>query len=117
MTCPHCATPRPYVLSQKTALGYHACRCRGCKRTYNERTGTAYKRLEYPTDVVLLVVRWRLQFKLSLRDLVPMFSERGITFTPETVRDWEERFAPLLTERLRAKRRGTAGKRWYVDEM
>jgi transposase-like protein len=81
-------------------LGYRIFRCRGCKRTYNERTGTPYNHLAYPTDVVLLVVRWRLQFKLSLRDLVRMFSERGITFTHETVRDWEERFAPLLTARL-----------------
>ena len=27
----------------------------------------------------------------------------------------EEWFAPLLTEHLRAKRRGTAGRSWYVD--
>jgi putative transposase len=32
------------------------------------------------------------------------------------VREWEEHFAPLLTERLRAKRRGKAGRSWYVDE-
>jgi transposase-like protein len=97
-------------------LGYRSFRCRGCKRTYNERTSTPYNHLEYPTDVVLLVGRWRLQFKLSLRDLVRMLSERGITVSHETVREWEARFAPLLTERLRVKRRGTAGKQWYVDE-
>jgi len=34
----------------------------------------------------------------------------------ETVRTWEARFAPLLTAHLRAKRRGQAGKSWYVDE-
>ena len=44
------------------------------------------------------------------------FLERGFVFTHEVVREWEARFAPLLTERLRAKRRGTAGKQWYVDE-
>jgi transposase-like protein len=97
-------------------LGYRNFRCRGCKRTSNERTGTPYNHLEYPTDVVLLVVRGRLQCKLSLRDLVRMFSERGIRFTHETVRDWEARFAPLLTARLRAKHRGMAGTKWYVDE-
>ena len=32
------------------------------------------------------------------------------------MREWEEWFAPLLTERLRAKRRGKAGWSWYVDE-
>ena len=34
----------------------------------------------------------------------------------ETVRDWEARFAPLLTTRLRAKRRGMTGTKWYADE-
>jgi hypothetical protein len=34
----------------------------------------------------------------------------------ETVRDWEARFAPLLAAQLRAKRRGTAGPKWHVDE-
>src|SRR5215469_16142230 len=45
-----------------------------------------------------------------------MFSEGGFTFTHEAIRDGEARFAPLLTEQLRTKRRGQAGKSWYVDE-
>ncbi len=45
-----------------------------------------------------------------------MFLTRGFTFTHETVRDWEERFAPLLTARLKARRRGKAGRTWHVDE-
>jgi hypothetical protein len=45
-----------------------------------------------------------------------MFLERGFAFTYETVREWERRFAPLSADQLRAKRRGQAGKSWYVDE-
>ena len=45
-----------------------------------------------------------------------MFLTRGFTFTHETVREWEERFVPLLTECLRAKRRGKAGMKWHCDE-
>jgi transposase-like protein len=45
-----------------------------------------------------------------------MFLERGFVFTHEAVRDWEARFAPLLADGLRAKRRGQAGISWYVDE-
>src|SRR4051794_10080862 len=45
-----------------------------------------------------------------------MFLLRGFEFTHEAVRDWEERFAPLLTEQLRRKRKGKVGRRWYVDE-
>ena len=40
----------------------------------------------------------------------------GDNFSHETVRDWEARFGPLLAKQLRAKRRGQAGKSWYVDE-
>ncbi len=62
------------------------------------------------------MVLWRLRYKLSLRDLAEMFLMRGYQFTHETVRDWEARFAPLLAGQLRTKRRGQAGKSWYVDE-
>ena len=65
---------------------------------------------------MLLVVLWRLRYKLSLRDLAEMFLARGFVFTHETVRDWEARFAPLLSEHLRAKRHGSVGRSWYVDE-
>jgi hypothetical protein len=104
------------IRSKKTSLGYRTFCCSTCKQTFNERTGTAFNYLEYPTDIVLLVVLWRLRYKLSLRDLAEMFLERGFQFTPEAVRDWEARFAPLLADHLRVKRRGQAGRSWYVDE-
>ncbi len=72
--------------------------------------------MQYPTDLVLLVVLWRLRYKRSLRDLAEMFLERGFVFSHETVRDWETRFAPLLADRLRAKRRGQGGTKWHADE-
>jgi transposase-like protein len=48
-------------------------------------------RVQIPTDIVFLVVFWRLRYKLSLRDLADMFLIRGIVFTHEAVRDWEAR--------------------------
>jgi transposase-like protein len=89
---------------------------RACQRLFNERTGTLFNYLEAPTDVVFLVVLWRLRYKLSLRDVAEMFLERGFVFTHETVRDWEARFAPLVADQLRRKRQGQAGRSWYVDE-
>jgi putative transposase len=116
MRCPRCASPMPARQSRSAALGYQIFRCAACRRTFNERTGTPFNFLDYPTDIVLMVVPWRLRYQLSLRDLPEMFLERGFVFTHEAVREWEERFAPVLTERLRAKRRGKAGRSWYVDE-
>ena len=48
--------------------------------------------------------------------MAEMFLTRGFTFTHETAPAWEERLAPLLTERLKARRRGKAGRKWHVDE-
>jgi transposase-like protein len=103
-------------MPRRTTLGYRMFRCRACRRTCNERTGTPFNHLQAPTDVAVLVVLWRLRYKLSLRDLAEMFLTRGFTVTHETVRAWDERFAPLLTARLQATRRGKAGRVWHCDE-
>ena len=99
-----------------TDLGYAVYRCPGCRCSFNERTGTPFNFLEMPTDIVFQVVLFRLLFKLSLRDLVQMFLIRGYEFSHETVRDWEARFATLLADQVRRKRKGTAGRCWHVDE-
>ena len=116
MTCPHCATITTKKRAKKTKLGYATFFCPHCQCSFNERTGTPFNYLEFPTDVVLLAVVWRLRYKLSLRDVAEMFLSRGFTFTHEAIRDWEARFAPLITEQLPMKRRGQAGRSWYVDE-
>ncbi len=116
MKCPHCQSAETGEYTKKTNLGYRIFNCHRCGRAFNERTGTAYNKLQYPTDIVLLVVLWRIRYKLSLRDLVEMFAIRGYDFSHETVREWEARCAPLLSAQLKAKRCGKAGKSWYVDE-
>ena len=116
MDCPHCDATGTTERAGLTAQGYRRYRCRICKRGFNERTGTIFNRLQYPTDVVCLVVLWRLRYKLSLRDLAEMFLDRGIEFSHEAVHEWEGKLADVLAEGLRAKRRGKAGVSWYVDE-
>jgi len=114
--CPHCAATAAIEQPRRTALGYRSFRCPTCRRTFNERTGTPYNHIQYPTDLVLLVVLWRLRYKLSPRDLAEMFLARGFVFSHEAVREWETRFAPRIATRLRAKRRGQAGAKWHADE-
>jgi putative transposase len=116
MICPHCQSHHVRKLNRTTNLDYLLFRCGDCGRKSNERTGTPFNYLEFPTDIVFEIVLCRLRYKLSLRNLAEMYLLRGFEFTHEAVRDWEERFAPMLTERLRRKRKGKAGRRWYVDE-
>ncbi len=61
MTCPHCQSTMTAHRSKTTQLGYRTFCCHACKRTFNERTGTPYNYLEFPTDIVLLVVLWRVR--------------------------------------------------------
>ena len=116
MLCPHCCSARTTERSDRTAHGYRRFRCRGCGRGFNERTGSVLNRLQLPTDVVFLIVLWRLRMKLSLRDLAEILLLRGLVFSHEAIRDWEARLAPLLTDALRQRRKGKAGRSWYVDE-
>ena len=114
MDCPHCSSAATTERSDRTPLGYRRFRCRDCGRGFNERTGTPYNWLQYPTDIVLLVVLWRLRYKLSLRVLAEMFLERGFVFTHEVVRDWEAKLAPSVADELRKRRRGLVG-RWFAS--
>ncbi len=61
--------------------------------------------MQIPSDVIALVVLWRLRYKLSLRDLSEMFLIRGFAFTYEAVRDWEAKLTPALAEELRRSRK------------
>ena len=116
MACSDCASTATTRRKGRTALGYRRFRCQACRRRFNERTGTPFNDLQYPTDIVLLAVLWRLRYKLGFRDVAELLLERGFEVTHETIRAWEVRFATLLADQLRAKRRGQAGGSWYLDK-
>ncbi|MCW2242500.1 IS1/IS1595 family N-terminal zinc-binding domain-containing protein [Azospirillum canadense] len=87
MRCPHCSSTATTERSDRTAHGYRRFRCRGCGRQFNERTGSVLNRLQVPTDVAFLSVRWRLRLKLSLRDLAEILLLRGLVVSHEAGRD------------------------------
>jgi putative transposase len=116
MRCLECGSGAVTERPERTAQGYRRFRCRACGKQFNERSGTLLNRTQYPSDVIALVVLWRLRYKLSLRDLPEMFAVRGIVFSYEAVREWEAKLTPALAEDLRRRRRGKVGRRWHVDE-
>ena len=107
MKCMTCGGAAISERPERTAQGYRRFRCRDCGKQFNERTGGLLNRTQYPSDVIALVVFWRLRYKLSLRDLPEMFLLRGIEFTYEAVRDWEAKFAPLLRPAIWPQQRGS----------
>ncbi len=116
MRCVGCGSAAVSERSERTAQGYRRFRCRVCGKQFNERSAGVLNRTQYPSDVIALVVLWRLRCKLALRDLPAMFLTRGIVFSHEAVRDWESKLTPALAESLRRRRHGKAGRSWYVDE-
>src|SRR3954453_19088341 len=119
MGCVACGSAAVTERSERTAQGYRRFRCRTCGKQFNERSGTVLNHAQYPSDVIALVVLWRLRSRLTLRDLAEMFLLRGIVFSYEAVREWEAKLAPLLADELRQRRHGKSGacgRRWHVDE-
>ena len=119
MDCVACGSAAVTERPDCTAQGYRRFRCRDCGKQFNERSGTLLNHAQYPSDVIALVVLWRLRHRLTLRDLAEMFLIRGIVFSHEAVRDWEAKLAPELADELRRRRHGRGGargRRWHVDE-
>ncbi|MBB5363742.1 putative transposase [Deinococcus humi] len=56
------------------------------------------------------------RFPLSQRAVQELLHERGIHVSHETLRPWNIKFAPLLTEELR-HREPRRGSRWHLDEV
>src|SRR5258708_17561224 len=106
MNCPHCAEAMTQKRAKKTKLGYMTFFCPNCRRTFNERTGTPFNHLEFPTDIVLLAVVWRLRYKPGLRDVAEVFLARGFSLPHEAIPDLGTRFYPLLADPVRLKQPG-----------
>jgi transposase-like protein len=69
----------------------------------------------FDRQIIILCVRWYLRYKLSLRDLVEMMAERGLSLAHTTILRWVRRYSPEFVKRW--NRFATpAGHSWRVDE-
>src|SRR5689334_13417865 len=119
MDCVACGSAAMTERPDRTARGYRRFRCRDCGKQFNERSGGLLNHTQYPSDVIALVVLWRLRYRLTLRNLSEIFLQRGIVFSHEAVRNWEAKLAPVLADELRRRRYGKSGarsRRWHIDE-
>jgi transposase-like protein len=53
--------------------GLSQVRCRDCGKQFDERSGGVLNHARCSSDVIALVVLWRLRYRLTLRDLSEMF--------------------------------------------
>src|ERR671917_2600195 len=101
MECIGCGSAAVTERPERTTRGYRRFRCRGCGKQYNERSGGLLNHTPFPSDVIALVVLWRLRHRLTLRDLAEMFLIHGLVFSHEAVRGGGAKLAPVLAGELR----------------
>jgi putative transposase len=70
----------------------------------------------YPTTVIHYALWLLNRFTLSLRVVQEILLERGIPVSHETLREWNLKFAALISLEIK-HRRSTPGKLWHLDEM
>jgi len=58
--CPNCRSTAVQERPERTAQGYRRFRCLDCTKQFNERSSGLLNRTQYPSDVIALVVLWRL---------------------------------------------------------
>ena len=80
-----------------------------------ERLEELFAGRHFDRDVILLCVRWYLRFKLSLRDLVEMMGERGLSLAHTTIMRWVQHYAPEFEKRWN-RHALAVGRSWRVDE-
>ena len=76
---------------------------------------SVFKRRRFPTEIILLCVRWYCRYGISYRDLEEMMAERGVAVDHVTLYRWVQRYAPEL-EKLVRWYQGYRSSSWRVDE-
>jgi transposase, IS6 family len=61
--------------------------------------GSGFAGFRFPSEIIVLAVRWYLRFGLSYRDVEELLSERGIEVDHVTVFRRVQRFTPLSGRR------------------
>ncbi len=75
-----------------------------------------YRGYRFPREIIGRAVWLYHRFTLSFRDVEDLLSERGISVSYETIRQWCVTFGPDYARRIR-KHKGPRGDRWFLDEV
>jgi transposase-like protein len=74
-----------------------------------------FKGAHFPTEVILMGVRWYLAYPLSTRHVEELMAERGVDVDHSTINRWTIKYSPLLEEALHRRKR-PVWVSWRMDE-
>lgn len=75
----------------------------------------SFKGAHYPKEVILHAVFFYLRYGVSYRDLEEIMAERGVDLDHATLNRWVSRYAGLIAETARYRKR-PADRSWRMDE-
>jgi IS6 family transposase len=76
---------------------------------------SSFAGFRFPSDVIVVAVRWYLRYGLSYRDVEELLAERGVEVDQVTIYRWVHRFTAPLIDVARPCRH-VPGDRWFVEE-
>ena len=74
-----------------------------------------FKGMRFPTDVILICIRWYVAYPLSYRHLEEEMKERGVSVDHSSINRWAIRLLPLIEKTARKHKRLVGGS-WPMDE-
>ena len=75
----------------------------------------SFKGAHFPTEVILMGVRWYLAYPLSTRHVEELMAERGVEVDHATINRWVIKYSPLLEEAFHRRKR-PVWMSWRLDE-
>lgn len=75
----------------------------------------SFKGMRFPTDVILVCIRWYAAYPLSYRHIEEMMGERGVSVDHSTINRWAIRFLPVI-EQLSRKHKRQVDTTWRMNE-
>ncbi len=82
--CPRCAGVT--VKKDGTVGETRRYRCRSCRRTFIDRTGTPFAGHHWPQTIIVTAVRWYLRCRRSVADVRDLRAARGVDVSARTIR-------------------------------
>ena len=79
-------------------------------------SSVSYCRHRFPAEIISHCVWLYFRFALSFRDVEEIMSERGVTLTYETIREWSLKFGTSFAKKLK-QRRSRFSDIWHLDKM
>lgn len=74
-----------------------------------------FKGSHFEREVILWGIRWYVAYPISYRQLDEMLEERGVEVDHSTLNRWVVKYAPVLDQQFRVRKR-PVGSSWRLDE-